>query len=121
MISITMDNFEQEVIQEKHPVLLAFIHLQHDFNNQIETLMNIEESYRGDLKICLINENHIWSLKEKLKVKGTPTFILLQEGREEGRLLGLTDMVLLSDFLKQLLNTEHTRIPHAEIQHPFGR
>jgi len=102
-ILIEPDNFESEVTNEKRPVLLSFIHRDLEFETHITAMEGISKRYADTLKVCVLDAEFIGPLGEKLGVDGTPTFLVLAEGKEKSRMLGQADNETLEAFLSQAL------------------
>ena len=99
---IRPENFEQEVVEEKKPVLLLCMHRDEEFPNQMKVIEAIASKYSDELKVGLLEEEFIEAFKKNYGVIGTPTFLLLIEGKERGRMLGLADQKMLTDLISNL-------------------
>lgn len=110
---ISRENFEKEVLNEKRPILLMCMPIDYDFGHQVDLLKRISALYGEHLKVGLLDEACICRFKRKYNVRGTPTFIVLREGEEQDRSLGLADeqmlMALISPFL------DHERVSLSSI------
>jgi thioredoxin-like negative regulator of GroEL len=102
--SIRPENFIEEVILEKKPVLL--ICMDHDdiFSEQLTVLQNIAERYGKELKVGLLAQDSKETFKKKLQIIGTPTFLLMMEGKEISRFLGVINQKTLTDFIDKHLS-----------------
>jgi len=100
--SIRLDSFESEVLEEKRPVLLAYIRRDHEYKKQTEVLESISERYGDTLKICLLDGNLSGAYK-KLGIEGDPTFFVFYKEKEKGRMLGKADRESLCSFVLQAL------------------
>lgn len=98
---IRPENFEQEVAAEKKPVLLLCMHRDDEFPNQLKAVEDIATKYREGLKVGLLEEEFIDAFKKRYRIVGTPTFLLLVEGEEKGRLLGLANHRMLTNLISQ--------------------
>ncbi len=96
---IRSENFGQEVIAEKRPVLILCMPRDDDFPEQLKVMEDIATKYSRQLKVAILEEDFIEPFKKNYCIVGTPTFLLLVEGREMGRMLGLADQ----DTLKRLI------------------
>ena len=99
--SIDTENFQSEIIAEKNPVFLACIRRDHELREQLVLLEEISQAYRG-LKICLLHEDFS-EIYRALHIEGTPTFLILSDNEEKGRLLGKVDADILSAFIGKTL------------------
>lgn len=98
--SIRIDSFESEVLEEKRPVLLAYI--RREYKKQTEILESISKKYGDTLKICLLDDKLSGAYK-KLGIEGDPTFFVFYKEKEKGRMLGKADMESLCSFVLQAL------------------
>jgi thioredoxin-like negative regulator of GroEL len=103
MISIGVDNFQKEVLEESSPVLVLCMRRDSEFQEQIEVILSTCNSYGENLKICIIEEECIETLKENFGVEGTPTFLIFTGGLEKGRMLGQAEQKTLEDLLSRTL------------------
>jgi thioredoxin-like negative regulator of GroEL len=98
---IRPENFEREVIGEKKPVLLLCMPRDEEFPNQLKVIEAVARKYRMELRVGVLEEEFIESFKKNYGVIGTPTFLLLVEGKERGRMLGLADYQMLTNLISQ--------------------
>ena len=96
---IRPENFEQEVIAEKKPVLLLCMPRDEEFPKQLKVMEDIARKYSEELKVGLLQEEFIEAFKKNYGVIGTPTFLILVEGKERSRILGLADQKMLTDLI----------------------
>ncbi len=96
---IRSENFGQEVIAEKRPVLILCMPRDDDFPQQLKVMEDIATTYSRELKVAILEEDFIEPFKKNYCIVGTPTFLLLVEGREMGRMLGLTDQEALTNLI----------------------
>lgn len=106
IVSIGLDNFQKEVLEENSPVLVLCMYRDAEFQKQIDVIESACGSYVGRLKVCLIEEGFIGAFRENLDVKGTPTFMLFTNGTKKGRLLGQVQQKTLQDFLSQTMSID---------------
>lgn len=104
---ISADNFEAKVLEEKRPVLLAYIRRDYEFKKQAEVLRNVSKMYDNELKVYQLDENSI-GLIRMLDIAGDPTFLIFHEGEEKERILGKANNETLSAFvLRNIQNFKH--------------
>jgi len=99
---IRPENFEAEISETNQPVLLAYISRGHHDRKQIDILHQVAKQVHPLIKFGLLDQNCTAGL-EPLNLKGSPTFIIFEEGEEKKRMLGKTDRKALSDFIMQAL------------------
>jgi len=96
---IGSENFEQEVIAEKRPVLILCMPRDDEFPQQLKVIEGIATKYSQELKVGILEEGLLERFKKNYSVVGTPTFLLLVEGKERGRMLGLADHEMLTNLI----------------------
>jgi thioredoxin-like negative regulator of GroEL len=98
---IRPQNFEQEVVSEKRPVLLLCMPRDEEFLKQVKVLEDVAETHGQALKVGVLEDEFIERFREDLGIRGTPTFLILVQGKERGRMLGLADSASLTDFISE--------------------
>ena len=96
---IRPENFEREVVAEKKPVLVLCMPRDTEFPKQLEVIEDIARQYSEELKVGLLQEEFIEAFKKNYGVLGAPTFLILVEGKEKRRLLGLADHETITAFI----------------------
>jgi thioredoxin-like negative regulator of GroEL len=97
--SIRPENFTEEVILEKKPVLLICMTRDESFSRQLQILQNVARKYEEELKVGLLDQDSLETFKRKLQFTGTPTFLLMTEGQEISRILGVSDEKTLTNLI----------------------
>jgi len=98
------EDFEEEVLKKKWPVLVLCIHNDLEIEGQIEVVKDVTaKAHAEKLDVCLLEDECIGIFREKYKVGGTPTFLIFDKGREIGRLLGQAETATLEEFLSRTL------------------
>jgi thioredoxin 1 len=100
---IKPDNFGEEILEEKKPILLLCMLQTNEIREQIDVIEGISKMYGEKLKIGLIDAEFIEAFKQKFRIKGTPTFLLFVNGKEKSRMLGKGDQQTLKEFLSREL------------------
>ena len=85
------DNFDLEVQKEKRTVVLACIHRSVCMIEQIAMLENVIKKFDKKLKVCLVNVDQLKPFMKRLKIEGTPTYLIYKDGREKDRIMGAVD------------------------------
>jgi len=96
---IRLDNITHELLRETCPVLLACVYPGESWKDLIHTLDELSERYDRSLKVCVLHQNSIKAFCETYGIDGTPTFLIMKEGREQDRLLGEVDRSALESFV----------------------
>ena len=92
MAIITLDNknFEQEVLQSRTPVLIDFWATWCGPCRMMAPVVDeIAESMGSSIKVCKVNIDENQDLAEKYAVMSIPTFIVIKNGEETGRTVGV--------------------------------
>ncbi len=97
--SIRPENFTEEVILEKKPVLLICMAQDDSFSKQLKVLQNVAGRYDKELKVGLLAQDSMEIFKKRLQIIGTPTFLLMMEGKEISRILGVSDEKTLTNLI----------------------
>jgi hypothetical protein len=101
---IQPENFEQEVKAEKKPLLVLCMPQDDQFPEQLKIIEEIATRHSPDLKVGLVQEEFIETFQQNYGFWGTPTFLILVEGKEKGRMLGLADREMLMDLISNYNN-----------------
>ena len=96
--------FEIELQGNVSPLLVAFLKRNERFSFQAKALERVEQAYEGRVRCLLFNPDYLDTAMERFAVKGTPTFLLLDRGRELNRLIGESDVDALDEFIKISIN-----------------
>ncbi len=100
---IRPENFAQEVTAEKKPVLLLIMPWDDQFPQQLRLLEDIAGRHTEELKVGVLHQESIETFKRSYGVSGTPIFMILVEGKERGRILGLADQEMLTNLISKYL------------------
>jgi thioredoxin-like negative regulator of GroEL len=106
--SIRPENFTEEVILEKKPVLLICLDGDESSARQLRVLQDVAQRYERELKVGLLAQDSLETFKRKLQISGTPTFLLMLEGKEIGRVLGIIGEELLTNLIDQHISTHYS-------------
>jgi thioredoxin-like negative regulator of GroEL len=101
---IRPENFEEQVILGKVPFLLLCMPHNEGFSKQLEVIEAIAEKYQKELKVGVLAEESIELFKKRLRIIGSPTFLLLAEGIEVNRILGVVGKKTLTDLIDKHLS-----------------
>ncbi len=98
--SIRPENFNAEVMAEERPMLIGCLAQDDSYDRQLGILLNVAREYRAKLKVGLLAQDTMDICKKKLHVAGSPTFVLMNGGKEIGRILGISDQATLESFVE---------------------
>ena len=91
-----------EVIKGEGIVLLSYIYRDSNFKQQAKVLNDLSKVMKNIIQVFIIDEDEVQQYNE-FDINGSPTFILLYNGEEKGRLLGKSDIKSLTDFISNHL------------------
>ncbi len=101
---IRSENFEKEVVAENKPVLLLCMPWDGEFPKQLDLIEKIARRHSQNIKVGLLQEEFIEAFRRNYTVLGTPTYLVLVEGKEIKRHLGIADHETLTAFIDGLLS-----------------
>ena len=102
VLTITKDNFEQEVLQSDKPVLLDFWASWCGPCRMVSPIVDEIAEERADIKVGKINVDDEGELAERYHVMNIPTLIIFKNGEEKERMVGVQSKDLLESKLKAL-------------------
>ena len=100
---------------ESSPVLVACLN-QTTYRRQLKALIELSEAFNEGLKIYITRDATLNVFINVADITGTPTYILLWNGVEQGRLLGEADAERLKNFVGLHLEASARK----ELTHVYG-
>jgi len=90
MVTFTDQNFEQEVLQSKTPVLVDFWAPWCGPCQMVGPIIEeIAKEYEGKIKVGKMNVDENSQIPNKYSVMSIPTVVLFKDGKEVARKVGL--------------------------------
>ena len=100
-ITITSENFEQEVINSELPVLVDFWAVWCGPCQALApTLKEIAEEYDGKVKVGKVNVDEQQELARQFGIMSIPTMIYFKDGKAEEQIVGLQTKEAIESILK---------------------
>ena len=87
-LSITKNNFQEEVINSKKPVLLGFWASWCGHCRMVSPIVDEIAQERPDVKVCKVNVEEQRELAAAFKVMSIPTLVVMKGGKIINRALG---------------------------------
>ena len=100
VVTITNENFEDEVLAAKVPVILDFWAEWCGPCKMMAPIVEALSEELSDVKVCHINIDENIDIAQKYRVMSIPTFIAFKGGEESGRQIGAIPKTALVDLVK---------------------
>lgn len=89
IINLTMQNFEQEVLQADQPVLIDFWASWCMPCQMLGPIIEEIANEKEDIKVCKVNVDEEQELAMQFMVMSIPTLIVMKDGKEANRAVGV--------------------------------
>ena len=92
VIALNEKNFEEEVLKSEKPVLIDFWASWCGPCRMMSPVIDaIAEEMQDKVKVCKINIDEEQNLAVRYNVMSIPTFVVIKDGKETGRSVGVQD------------------------------
>lgn len=100
VLDVTNTNFEEEVLKSKETVLVDFYADWCGPCQMLSPIVDEVANEREDIKFCRINVDNEQDLAIKYDVMSIPTLVVIKNGQEVNRTIGLVDKNEILDMIK---------------------
>jgi serine/threonine-protein kinase len=104
-VDVSGGDFAREVLGSAYPVLVVFwAQWSAPDRMYMPTVQAVAEKYTGRVKVVRINVDEIPDVAQRYGIKGIPTTIVINRGKEEERIVGATNKEVVSRMLDKVLS-----------------
>lgn len=100
ILKVTSENFESEVLQSDKPVLIDFYADWCGPCKMLSPIVDEVAEENTDIKVVKINVDNAQDLAMKYQVMSIPTLVVIKDGREVNRSVGLIDKADIISLIK---------------------
>lgn len=100
VIKLTKDNYQEEVINSKKPVLIDFWASWCMPCRMLGPVVDEISEENSNVKVCKINIDEEMELAQKFQVMSIPTLVYMNEGKELKRVVGVRPKEEIKAMLK---------------------
>lgn len=100
VLHVTKDNFQQEVLESSKPVLLDFWAAWCMPCRMLSPILDEIAEETDEFKVCKINVDEEGDLAMQFKVMSIPTLVVMKNGEEVNRSLGVIPKDDVLDLMK---------------------
>ena len=100
VLKVTNSNFEQEVLNSNKPVLIDFYADWCGPCKMISPVVEAVAKENEDIKVVKVNVDDAQDLAIKYEVMSIPTLVVIKDGEEANRTIGLIDKNQILNMIK---------------------
>ncbi len=100
IIEVTSRNFEEEVIKSEKPVIIDFYATWCGPCKILSPMVEEVARENENVKFVKIDIDNIKDITLEYQVKSIPTLLLIQNGEEKDRIVGIVDKNQILDFIE---------------------
>lgn len=100
ILKVTSENFESEVLQSDKPVLIDFYADWCGPCKMLSPIVDEVAEENTDIKVVKINVDNAQDLAMKYQVMSIPTLVVIKDGKEVNRSVGLIDKADVISLIK---------------------
>ena len=100
IIEVTSRNFEEEVIKSEKPVIIDFYATWCGPCKKLFPIVEETAKENENVKFVKIDIDNIKDITLEYQVKSIPTLLLIQNGEEKDRIVGIVDKNQILDFIE---------------------
>lgn len=103
--TFSSEAFQSALTEGEVPMLVACLAEGPEFSKTMGVLQSATKDLDRPIKVGVIGEDIRKVFMRRFGIPGTPTFVVFQQGREVGRLLGMADRETIRDFLHKSVDS----------------
>lgn len=100
ILKVTNENFEEEVLKSKKPVLVDFYADWCGPCKMLSPIVDQVAEENEDIKVVKVNVDNNQDLAMKYQVMSIPTLVVIKDGKEINRSVGLIDKTQILNMIK---------------------
>ncbi len=101
VITVTTDNFKEEVLNSEKPVLIDFWAAWCGPCKMLSPVVDQVAEETDAVKVCKVNIDEEMDLAEEFGVMSIPTLVLMKNGAEAARSVGVIPKAQILNFIAQ--------------------